>query len=111
MINQLDCFSLLNTEWEQPLHGTIIRIPLRNASQAERSEISKKETTEEDVQNAIESFGEEMGSNGLLFLKSIRRIVLCIDNEQLSEVEVTSKYDLTGSVFLQDWNCAYADAY
>jgi hypothetical protein len=94
MTNQLDCFSLLNTEWGRPFKGTIIRIPLRNASQAARSEISKTMTTTHDVQNALESFANDMGSNGLLFLKSVQRIVLSVDNEQLSEVEVTNTGDL-----------------
>ncbi len=96
MINQLDCFSLVNTEWEHPFGGTIIRIPLRNASQAQRSEISKLETTEKDVQDSMESFANEMGSNGLLFLKSVRRIVLSINDKQLNEVEVINGHDLTG---------------
>ena len=96
MVNQLDCFSLLNTKWEDPFHGTIIRIPLRNASQAGRSEISKVETTKNDVRDALHSFANDMGSSGLLFLKSVRRIVLSVDLERLSEVKVTNELDVNG---------------
>ena len=96
MINQLQCFSLFGTEWEHPFGGTIIRIPLRSASQARRSEISEVETTTDDVQNSMDSFADEMGSSGLLFLKSVQRIVLSVDDEQLNEVEVINRHDLTG---------------
>jgi len=94
MKNQLDGFSLLNTEWARSFEGTLIRVPLRNRSQAARSEISKTTTTTQDVKNALESFANDMGSNGLLFLKSVKRIVLSINNEQLSEVEVINIDDL-----------------
>lgn len=94
MINQLACFSLLNTDWSRPFPGTIVRIPLRNAVQAGRSEISKTETAEKDVRDAISSFANDMGSNGLLFLKSVKRIVLLVNNEQLDEVEVINRQDL-----------------
>jgi sacsin len=96
MVNQLACFSLLNKKWKDPFEGTIIRIPLRNAAQAVRSEISKTETTKMDVQDAIDSFAKDMGSNGLLFLKSVRHIVLSVNGEQVNEVEITNRHDLAG---------------
>lgn len=95
MANQLHCFSLINTEWQHPFRGTIIRIPLRNASQAKRSEISKKETTTGDIERSLNTFAEEMGSDGLLFLNSVQRIVLSVDDKQLNEIEVTNEHDLT----------------
>ena len=96
MANQLRCFSLINLGWECPFDGTIIRIPLRNTSQAERSEISTRETFTHDVRSAMDSFANEMGSNGLLFLKSVQRIVLSIDSQQLDEVEIVNRQDLVG---------------
>ena len=96
MINQLHCFSLFSTEWKHPFGGTIIRIPLRSASQARRSEIFDVETTTDDVQKSMDSFADEMGSSGLLFLKSVQRIVLSVNDEQLNEVEVINRHDLTG---------------
>jgi len=95
MTNQLRCFSLINTEWQQPFQGTIIRIPLRNALQAKRSEISTKETTTDDIAHSLNSFAEEMGSDGLLFLNSVQRIVLSVDDKQLNEIEITNGDDLT----------------
>ena len=95
MTNQLRCFSLINTEWQRPFYGTIIRIPLRNASQAKKSEISTKETTTDDIEHSLNSFAEEMGSDGLLFLNSVQRIVMSIDDKQVNEIEVTNGADLT----------------
>jgi len=94
MANQLHCFSLINTEWQRHFHGTIIRIPLRNASQAKRSEISTKETTTDDIEHSLNSFAEEMGSDGLLFLNSVQRIVLAVGDKQLNEIEVTNGHNL-----------------
>jgi len=95
MMNQLHCFSLINTEWQHPFRGTIIRIPLRNALQAEKSEISTRETTTDDIERSLNTFAEEMGSDGLLFLNSVQRIVLSIDDKQLNDIEVTNGHDLT----------------
>jgi sacsin len=95
MMNQLHCFSLINTEWQRPFRGTIIRIPLRNALQAEKSGISTRETTTDDIERSLNSFAEEMGSDGLLFLNSVQRIVLSIDDKQLNDIEVTNGHDLT----------------
>ena len=96
MINQLRCFSLLGTEWDHSFDGTIIRIPLRTASQAMRSEICKVETTANHVQDSMNSFAHEIGPSGLLFLKSVQRIVLSINDEQLNEVDVINAHDLSG---------------
>ena len=95
MANQLHCFSLINSEWGCPFDGTIIRIPLRNTSQAEWSEISTKEASTDDIQRAMNSFANEMGSNGLLFLKSVQHIELSVDNQRIDEVEVLNKHDVT----------------
>lgn len=100
MISQLGGFSLLNTEWKRPFEGTIIRIPLRNASQASVSEISNKETTTGDVRDALNSFADDMGSNGLLFLRSVRRIALSINDQLVTEIKITSKDSLAVCVSL-----------
>ncbi|MCJ1247903.1 hypothetical protein MMC30_005118 [Trapelia coarctata] len=94
MANQLRCFSLINTEWEHPFNGTVIRIPLRNTSQEKRSEISTKEASIRDVRYSMDSFANEMGSNGLLFLRSVQRIVLSVDDQRLNEVEIVNRHDL-----------------
>lgn len=96
MANQLHFFSLINTRWDCPFDGTIIRIPLRNTWQAERSDISMRETSTHDVRSAMDSFAAEMGSNGLLFLNSVQRIVLSVDGQRLDEVEIVNQHELVG---------------
>lgn len=96
MANQLRCFSLINLGWERPFKGTIIRIHLRNTSQAKRSEIFSKKASIHDVRYSMDSFAGEMGSNGLLFLKSVHRIVLSVDHQRLDEVEILDEHDLIG---------------
>jgi sacsin len=91
MINQLKCFSLLNDDWNHPFVGSIIRIPLRTPSQAERSEISNKATATDDVLSAMDRFATEMGSEGLLFLKSIQKIILEVDHEQRDEINIVHR--------------------
>ncbi len=98
MANQLECFSHVNTEWKYPFEGTIIRIPLRNASHARSSKISSKVTSIVDIQSSMDNFANEMGSNGLLFLKSVRKIVLSIDDQRLDDVELLDAQGLTRSV-------------
>jgi hypothetical protein len=42
---------------------------------------SIKEASTHDVRYAMDSFANDMGSNGLLSLKSVQRIVLSIDDQ------------------------------
>lgn len=94
MANQLHCFSLISSEWEVPFDGRIIRIPLTSASQAKESEISPKEATIHDIRASMDNFAVEMGSNGLLFLKSVHCIVSSVDGQRINEVEILNRHDL-----------------
>jgi hypothetical protein len=94
MINQLRCFSLLNEDWDKAFKGTIIRMPLRTTSHAGRSEISTESTSPEDILRSMHSFADEIGSEGLLFLKSVQQIVLEVNRECLNKIEITNGNDL-----------------
>ena len=94
MVNQLEAFSLINQEWGCPFPGTIIRIPLRTTSQAPLSDIVSNPTSIEDVKSAMDSFVAEMGESALLFLKSVRRMILHVDNQQLHEVRVLNDQEI-----------------
>lgn len=96
MANHLRTFALLNSEWDRPFIGTIIRIPLRSKCQAKLSEISLKETSIPDIRFSMDRFATEMGFNGLLFLKSVHQIELCVDNQQLNKIEILNKQGLIG---------------
>lgn len=94
MGNQLEAFSQINNVWSAPFDGTIIRIPLRTKSQAAKSDIRRVETTIEDVMKSMDGFAAEMGLNALLFLKSVQRIVLTLNQKQLHEVKILNLVDI-----------------
>lgn len=96
MTNQLRCFSLVNDDWNHPFDGTIIRMPLRTPSQAERSEISNKPTVTNEILSAMDRFAAEMGSEVLFFLQSVQSIVLEDDHERRGEVNIVNGRDLIG---------------
>jgi len=56
MKNQMSAFSAVMKEPDKPFDGTIIRIPLRTASQAEGSGICKRPATASDVEEVMRKF-------------------------------------------------------
>lgn len=72
--NHIAAFQRILTNPNQPLDGTIIRIPLRTKKQAIESDISDNATTIQDVRKVLEQFAVEFGKNGLLFMKNVESI-------------------------------------
>ncbi|KAF4626625.1 hypothetical protein G7Y89_g11535 [Cudoniella acicularis] len=54
--------------------GTVIRIPLRTAYQAERSQISDRHTTFPEVLQVLENSASELKDGGLLFMRNIEKL-------------------------------------
>ncbi|KAF8534251.1 hypothetical protein BDD12DRAFT_943100 [Trichophaea hybrida] len=81
MANQLSPFKRHVLNFSQSFDGTVIRLPLRTAEQASKSEIiqrrDRKPTTADDIKEAFMSYATEM-SESLLFLKHISSITLKI---------------------------------
>ncbi|KAA8910606.1 hypothetical protein FN846DRAFT_775017 [Sphaerosporella brunnea] len=100
MANQLAPFRCLINDFSRPYEGTIIRLPLRTAEQAARSEIvrdlERKSTGFEDIKEVFESFSTEMVEY-LLFLRHISSIRLKIGNEVFAEA-VARKFSLEGDI-------------
>lgn len=92
MINQLKGFSAIDEfeSFDKPLHGTIIRLPLRTDAQAKVSKISTRETDISDIEKSLTAFAQEIGIQGLLFLKSVQRIVINIDATRLHDIAVVN---------------------
>lgn len=67
---------------------TIIRIPLRTKNQAKESKIVGRVTTTYDIKKAFEEFGDEIKEGGLLFLKSICKIIIRIDSNVVATIEI-----------------------
>ncbi len=70
----------------QQLNGTVIRIPLRTAAQARKSQISNRETTVSEMRKVLSSFATEFENYGLLFMKNVGKLevtakdlVICIE--------------------------------
>ncbi|KAG9233666.1 hypothetical protein BJ875DRAFT_484948 [Amylocarpus encephaloides] len=90
MINHLKAFQAFMKKSDEALDGTIIRIPLRTATQAASSEISNRETMVSEVQDVLQKFATEFGKSGLLFMKNIDYITIGStdgDNFELSVVD------------------------
>ncbi|MCJ1433205.1 hypothetical protein MMC27_002564 [Xylographa pallens] len=94
MENQLSAYSSFLSEFDRPLDGTIIRIPLRTAVQSRESAIRDQGTTVLDVQSSMEGFGTEVHQGGLLFLKSVTKVSLYMDENHLASTEVMNKSEV-----------------
>ncbi len=94
MRNQLSSYSSFPFEFDAPLDGTIVRIPLRTAVQARKSAIRDQETTISDVRDSMEGFATEVQQGGLLFLKSVTKVSLFVNDDRLGSTEVTNKLEV-----------------
>lgn len=88
MKNQMSAFSAIMEVSDKPFDGTIIRIPLRTASQAEASEICKRPTTASDVKEVMRKFASEFEISGLLFMKNIESIKIEIGGAVDSNIKI-----------------------
>ncbi|MCJ1404884.1 hypothetical protein MMC11_008110 [Xylographa trunciseda] len=112
MKNQLSAYSSLFSDFNRPLEGTIVRIPLRTALQAQESAICDEETTISAVQSSMEGFGREIYQGGLLFLRNVIKVSLSVDMEQLTSTEVVNTSELTeerGRACVRKALCALQD--
>lgn len=94
MRNQLSTYSAFPFEFNRPLEGTIVRIPLRTAVQAQKSHIRDQETTLSDVEDSMKGFAIEVQRGGLLFLKSVTKVSLSMDGKLLASTEVTNSSEV-----------------
>ncbi|KAH8819238.1 hypothetical protein F5884DRAFT_717530 [Xylogone sp. PMI_703] len=72
--NHMAAFNRVMDKSTCSLDGTVIRIPLRTSSQANKSEISNRETTVSEVRDVLDTFGAEFGNNGLLFMRNVEKL-------------------------------------
>lgn len=87
--NHMKTFGSFNDlDLSKGIDQTIIRIPLRTKNQAKVSKIVERVTTTQDIEKAFEEFGDEMKEGGLLFLKSICKIIIRIDSNVMATIEI-----------------------
>ncbi len=81
MRDQMAAFSTITKDFDRPFPGTIIRIPLRTPKQAKSSKICTRETHFSDVAQVLQTFADDFGHTGLLFMKNVSRIIIIVGNE------------------------------
>ncbi|KAL8682795.1 MAG: hypothetical protein Q9186_001217 [Xanthomendoza sp. 1 TL-2023] len=91
--NHLKTFQQAKIDTSQAVDATVIRIPLRTASQAERSKIVNRQATVEEITKALYDLGQEIREGGMLFLRHVRRITAKIDGTILWEARNTGATD------------------
>ncbi|QSZ28753.1 hypothetical protein DSL72_003258 [Monilinia vaccinii-corymbosi] len=72
--NQMSVFQKLLQPLDQPLDGTIIRIPMRTDVQARTSQISDRQITVSEMSTVLERFADEFSNGGLVFMKHVSKI-------------------------------------
>ncbi|KAH9222449.1 hypothetical protein DL95DRAFT_441261 [Leptodontidium sp. 2 PMI_412] len=74
--NQMATYQSVMDRVDQPLNGTVIRIPFRNTAQTLKSDISPLATTTAEIQDVLSKFAIEFGTNGLLFMRNVTKLVI-----------------------------------
>jgi len=102
MRDQMVAFSAITEVFDQSFDGTIIRIPLRTSKQAKTSQICSREASVSEVEKVLQTFADDFGHTGLLFMKNITRISIVVgdnvpiniricNDEQVKRLALTSK--------------------
>lgn len=81
MRDQMAAFSAIIEEFDRPFEGTIIRIPLRTPEQAKTSQICGREASFSEVAEVMQTFANDFGHTGLLFMKNISRISIVVGDK------------------------------
>ena len=86
ILSHLQTFSQFKIASDQEYPETVIRIPLRTANQAEYSKIANQQVSALEIRAHLNHFKEDIEQGGLLFLKSIQRLVIRENNDILFTV-------------------------
>lgn len=107
MVNQLSPFRSIVADITQSFDGTVIRIPLRTADQAQSSRILDLDRTPTgiaEIKDIFEGFAEEL-SHSLLFLRNVSSITLRI-GDQIFAQGIAKKFrgdtDITASFSINE---------
>ena len=81
--NHLKTFHRTDVNTSQAVNATVIRIPLRTESQAEKSKIVNRQATIQEITKALHDLGQEIREGGMLFLRYVRKVTVKIDSTVL----------------------------
>ncbi|KAL8669925.1 MAG: hypothetical protein Q9168_005505 [Polycauliona sp. 1 TL-2023] len=87
--NHLKTFRRAGINTSQAVNATVIRIPLRTKSQAEKSKIVNRQATVQEITKALHDLGQEIREGGMLFLRYVRKVTVKIDGNVLWEASTT----------------------
>ena len=85
--DQLAPYNHFGCDFADAFSGTLFRFPLRSASLARRSEISKRAYTTDDMHGSLESLAKQLAQH-LLFLRSVRKIELFVLKKDTREAQL-----------------------
>ncbi|TVY36879.1 Sacsin [Lachnellula occidentalis] len=74
--NTMAAYERVVGQFDRPLEGTVIRIPLRNPNQALKSDISSRTTTVQEMVEILKAFGDDFADHGLLFMRNVEKLEL-----------------------------------
>jgi sacsin len=95
MKGHMSAFHKLLHPLDQPLDGTIIRIPLRTEQQAQTSLISDRHTSVNEMSGVLDAFAAEFSNGGLLFMKHVVKISIESEMTGLIELEALEPQKIT----------------
>lgn len=95
MKGHMSAFHKLLYPLDQPLDGTIIRLPLRTEQQAQTSLISDRHTSVTEMSDVLDSFAAEFSNGGLLFMKHVVKIIIESEMTGLIELETLEPEKIT----------------
>ncbi|TVY34994.1 Sacsin [Lachnellula subtilissima] len=74
--NTMAAYQRVMGQFDRPLEGTIIRIPLRNPAQVLKSKISPRTTTVQEMTEILKTFADDFANHGLLFMRKVEKLEL-----------------------------------
>ena len=76
---------MVDHDFQRPLDGTVVRIPLRAEAQAQRSRICQRSTRVGEIREVLEGFAVGLGEGYGVFLRGIKGVGLWEGGERIGE--------------------------
>eukprot|EP01080_Neovahlkampfia_damariscottae_P008276 gene8276-101_t len=96
--DQLKPYQFFGFSSDDAFNGTIFRLPLRNLSQSEKSELSEEHWSETQTMKLINNFVDD-AKNCMIFLKNVKKLSIHIQTDDemidLLKVNVSKSLELT----------------
>jgi sacsin len=94
MRDQMAAFSAITEEFDRAFEGTIIRIPLRTSEQAQKSQICSREAPYSEIAQVLQTFADEFGHTGLLFMKNVSQISIVVGDQPPMNISISNNEEV-----------------